>query len=333
MITWLNDEDCEQLLPMSEAVEAVREVYRRAGQGDVALTPKQRAGASLPRLRNGITSVIAVSDGLDVMVSHVYTTGARDIDTVAPKKLYALFRRSTGDLCALMAGDHLSWAKTGAVGAVAAEALASPESRRVGVIGAGRQGKAAVAGLAEVLPIEQVAIYSRSPETRAAFVVELRAWAEQEGLTQLEVVAADTPQSAVRDADVVVTTTTSKTPVLEHGWLKPGVHINAIGSSAPTASEIDRETIAASRIFVDYREQAVTGKGEVVIALREGLVGDASELPELGDVLVEPGLRPDDGRMTLFCSGGVGLEALAVAWRSHELATASSDRDFSLHLR
>ena len=119
-----------------------------------------------------------------------------------------------------------------------------------------------------------------------------------------------------------MTATSSREPVLEHAWLAPGAHVNAIGASIPTAREIEVETVAASALFVDSRESLRNEAGEYLLAVKEGAIsGEDHVRGELGEVLagLAPGRR-DDGELTLFRSLGLAVEDLAAA--EHAVAAA-----------
>jgi len=120
--------------------------------------------------------------------------------------------------------------------------------------------------------------------------------------------ACATVQEAVDGADIVVTVTSSAEPVLSHDWLAPGAHVNAVGSSVPTARELDTATVTAARVFVDRRESALNESGDLLLA---GLGPDHIR-GELGEVLAGtvPG-RTDDGELTVFVSLGLAVEDLA----------------------
>ena len=133
---------------------------------------------------------------------------------------------------------------------------------------------------------------------------------------------AASAQAAVRDADVVVTVTNSREPVLRREWLKPGAHLNAVGASTLQTRELDTATVAASALFCDSRESLRNEAGEFARAVAEGLIpGDEHVRAELGEVLAGTAAgRRDDGELTMFRSLGLAIEDLAAAERA--VATA-----------
>jgi ornithine cyclodeaminase/alanine dehydrogenase-like protein (mu-crystallin family) len=122
-------------------------------------------------------------------------------------------------------------------------------------------------------------------------------------------------REALEDADVVVTATSSREPVLSRDWLKPGAHVNAVGASSPAARELDTATVAAAALFCDSRESLRHEAGEFQLAIREGLISGQDHVrAELGEVLAgtAPG-RHDAGELTVFRSLGLAIEDLAAA--------------------
>ncbi len=138
-------------------------------------------------------------------------------------------------------------------------------------------------------------------------------------------IIAATAEAAVRDADVVVTATSAREPVLRRDWLKPGAHLNAVGASSPQAREIDTATVAASALFCDSRESLRNEAGEFRLAITEGLIpGEEHVRAELGEVLAgtAPGRR-DDRELTMFRSLGLAVEDIAAAQQAVAAATAA----------
>ena len=220
-----------------------------------------------------------------------------------------LFRGDTGELLAVMNASAITAIRTAAVSAVATRALARPGSSRLAIIGAGVQARAHLAAMAEVLPLERVRIAGRDPG-RVKRLVE--GAAVDVGFS---VEAADSVEEAVRDADVVVTVTSSPHPVIQRRWIAPGTHLNAVGSSIPTAREIDGPTMAAARLFVDRRESTVNESGDYLMAVAEGAIpGPGHIVAELGDVLAgrAEGRRSAE-EITLFKSLGLAAEDLTSA--------------------
>jgi ornithine cyclodeaminase len=203
--------------------------------------------------------------------------------------------------------------RTAAVSAVATRALARPDSKVLAILGSGVQARAHLEAMAKVLSFEQARVWSRTAEHAQAFAAEAEA--------PFPVEAVDSAEAAVRGADVVVTVTSAREPIVERGWLAPGTHVNAVGSSIPTARELDSATIAAAALFVDRRESTVNESGEYLRAVEEEGIGPDHIRAELGEVLVgsNDGRRSDE-ELTVFVSLGLAVEDLAAAEYLHRRA-------------
>jgi alanine dehydrogenase len=203
-----------------------------------------------------------------------------------------LFKPETGEPLISMDGRLITEVRTAAVSAVATEFLARPDASVLAIIGSGVQARSHLEALRLVRDFREVRVWS--PRRAAAF-------AEEHGVR-----AAAAAEEAVRGADVVVTATTSPTPVLSGEWLSPGVHINALGAPRPDWRELDDEVLRRSRVYVDSREAAQKESGDVIAA------GEISA--EIGEVTAgtKPGRRSAE-EITLFKSLGLAVEDVATA--------------------
>jgi ornithine cyclodeaminase/alanine dehydrogenase-like protein (mu-crystallin family) len=212
-----------------------------------------------------------------------------------------------GTPLAVLEAGYLTAVRTGAASGAATDALARKDARVAAIFGAGVQGRTQLEAIAAVRPLRRAFVVDTDARAAAAFAAEMgRALG-------LEIEPADAP-AALRDADIVSTVTTSAVPVFRDGDLKPGVHINAVGSYKPHVREIPGETVRRAALFVDERRSALEEAGDILIPLREGLIGEAHIRAEIGQVLagLAPGRRSDD-EITLFKSVGNAVEDLAVA--------------------
>jgi ornithine cyclodeaminase/alanine dehydrogenase-like protein (mu-crystallin family) len=232
---------------------------------------------------------------------------ARGLD--AHQGLVTLFDGETGVPTAILDASAVTAVRTAAVTAVATGALARPDAATLAVLGAGTQARAHLRALAGVRAFERVWVHA--PTT--AHAEEVAAQASAAGLGGVAVAAS--ARDALRDADVVVTVTSAREPVLRRAWLKPGAHLNAVGASSPQNREIDTATVAASALFCDSRESLANEAGEFRLAVSEGLITGVEHVrAELGEVLAgtAPGRR-DAGELTVFRSLGLAIEDLAAA--------------------
>lgn len=204
----------------------------------------------------------------------------------------------TGELLAIANASAITAIRTAAVSAVATKLLAREDASVLAILGAGVQARSHLAAIRLVRNIREVRVYSR---TRA----------KAERLDDVRVV--DSAEEAVRGADIIVTATSSREPIVRREWIRDGAHINAVGSSIATARELDSATVAAASLFVDRRESTVNESGDYLFALREGAIRGPEHIrAEIGEILVgraQGRTSPDE--ITLFKSLGLAIEDLA----------------------
>ncbi len=187
---------------------------------------------------------------------------ARGLD--AHQGIVTLFDGETGQPTAILDASAITEIRTAAVTAVATGVLARTDARTLAILGVGRPGWGAHRGADPRAPVRDDP--HLQPELRAR--PRARRAARRRGAPS--VVAVGSGEEAVRGADVVVTATNSREPVLEHAWLSPGTHVNAVGASTPVAREIEVETVAASALFPDSRESLLGEAGEFRLAVAAG---------------------------------------------------------------
>jgi ornithine cyclodeaminase/alanine dehydrogenase-like protein (mu-crystallin family) len=239
---------------------------------------------------------------------------ARGLD--AHQGLVTLFDGQTGVPTAILDASAITEVRTAAVSAVATGALARPDAGTLAILGAGTQARAHLRALLTVREFERARIYAPTE-------AHTRRLAEQAGDLGVPLTVTASAADAIRGADVVVTATSSREPVLRREWLKPGAHVNAVGASSPQARELDTATVAASALFCDSRESLRHEAGEFRLAITEGLIaGEDHVRAELGEVLAGAAAgRRDDEELTLFRSLGLAVEDLAAAEQAVAVAT------------
>jgi alanine dehydrogenase len=203
-----------------------------------------------------------------------------------------LFKPETGEPLATMDGRLITELRTAAVSAVATKHLARPDASVLAIIGSGVQARSHLEALRLVRGFRDVRVWS--PRRAVAF-------AEEHGIR-----AAASAEEAVQGADVVVTVTTSPTPVLLGEWLSPGAHINAVGAPRPDWRELDEEVLRRATVYVDSREAAMKESGDMIAA--------GEIFAEIGEVAAgtKPG-RQSEEEVTLFKSLGLAVEDVATA--------------------
>ncbi len=298
----LNEHEVEHLLTMRECIGVMEEALASLARGEVTNPLRnvvRASGASgflglMPAFRGGKTPLYALKE-----VCVFPGNPARGLDTHLGAVL--LHSGETGQLMAVMNASAITAIRTAAVSAVATRLLAREEARSLAIIGAGVQGRTHLEAIPLVRDIDDIRIVSR---TRG----------KAEALAGKGVRVVESVEEAVRGADIIVTATSSREPVIKREWIADGAHINAIGSSIAAARELDGATVAAASLFVDRRESTVNESGDYLSALREGDIGDDHIRGEIGDILIgKTRGRRSAKEITLFKSLGLAVEDLASA--------------------
>jgi ornithine cyclodeaminase/alanine dehydrogenase-like protein (mu-crystallin family) len=309
MALLLTEADVRSLLTMQLALEAVEEGFRRLADGSGLLHPRRR----LHLQSFSYLHYMAAVDGAGgYMGMKIYTSSREGLRFLVP-----LFRAKTGELVALIEADYLGQVRTGAASGIATKFLARADARTVGIIGTGVQARTQLEAMAAVRKIERIRAFGRDEQRRETFAREMQA---QLGIP---VEAAASAEDAVRGADIVITSTTSTSPVLMGRWLATGVHINAIGANFPQKRELDDDAVRrADRIFVDSREQSRMEAGDLIQVFQNDSARweAAAEIADLIAGRAEG--RASREQITLFKSSGVAMEDVVTAGRIYELALA-----------
>lgn len=228
----------------------------------------------------------------------------------AHEGLVVLFDHGSGKpVCTADAGE-ITHIRTAAASAVATDALARKDATVMAVLGIGKQATSHIEAIARVRKLARVIVWGRAFERAEIFAAEM---AEK---TNLDIRAARTARDAVADADIVCTVTSAGEPILEGAWLKPGTHVNVVGSSGPGPVEIDQALVVMSRFIADHREHVLVHGAEFLRAKAAGVVTDAHVVAEIGEVLAgtKPG-RTSADEITLYKSLGHAVQDVAAtAW-------------------
>jgi alanine dehydrogenase len=235
----------------------------------------------------------------------------------------------TGALLALLDGRYITEARTAAVSAVSSRLLARKTAGSLAIIGSGVQAKSHLEALSRVHHLRQVAVWSPNKSHRDRFVEEANSATGSDGgqtpplagggLTGVrpQIRPVDHAGEAVVGADVIVLVTSSPTPVIESGWVKPGAHVISVGACRPNQREMDPALVARARLFVDSRAAALVESGDVVMGIQEGRFAADHIVAEIGE-LAPTGGRQSDTEITIFKSLGLAVEdvtAADLAWR------------------
>ena len=235
--------------------------------------------------------------------------------------LVVLFDPETGAPVCVADGGTITAIRTAAASAVATDALARKNARSLALLGYGEQAGTHARALRRVRQIDSINVWGRSPERAQAFAKQMHAE------LAVPIRAAKTAREAVADADIICTVTSASEPILEGKWVKPGTHVNLVGSSYGVPAEADNDLVVRSRFIADSREGVLQQGGEFLRAKAAGLIGDEHVVGEIGQVLAGDiaGRRSPD-EITVYKSLGHIVQDLASAWALYSEQEQSQPR-------
>lgn len=303
---FLTEDHVRELLDMPTAIEVVEELFRELANGRAKNVPRQRvqAGKMLLHTMSGACEYLGVG-------------GWKAYSTTREKSRFhvGLYDLATGEMLAIIEADFLGQIRTGATSGLATEFLARPDAKIVGLFGAGPQAATQLKAVCSVRKISRVEVYCRDAARREAFAAQMSEYCAT------EVVPGHAPDEVASDKDIVITATTSKTPVFDGRALDEGTHLNVIGSNFLAKSEVDITTVQrADSLICDSIEQCRLEAGDFIPAIEAGTT-DWPLMHELADIVA----GRDTGRalpenITLFKSVGLAVEDIALCAKLLQLA-------------
>ncbi|MCS6954456.1 MAG: ornithine cyclodeaminase family protein [Bryobacterales bacterium] len=303
---WLSESDVVRLLPMAEAIGQMRAAFEDLARGEASNQPRRRLVLPSGAVLHSMAGAWGGYFGAKIYSTHP-GSGAHF--------LVLLYRAEDGRPLALIEANHLGQIRTGATTGLATDLLAAPEASTVGLIGSGFQARAQLEAVAAVRQLRRIRVWSPTREHRERFA------AEQSEKLGVEVRSVGSAREAVEDAEIVVTATSAREPVLEADWVAAGAHVNAVGSNQPRRRELPAQLVRrADLIVVDSVEQARIESGDLLLAFADD---DWRRLVELKDLVAGRLLweRPP-GKVSVFKSNGLGLEDVAAAALVYRKAVA-----------
>ena len=303
----LSEQEVTELLSIEEVMEAVENVFKEKALGYAQMPPK--VYLDFAKYNGDVRTMPAYLERLDVasvkiVNSHPENPCKFGLPTVSATVV--LLDPRNGALLALMGGNSITAMRTAAAGGIAAKYLANKDSVTAGFIGAGVQAKAQLKALLLVFPdLKEIRVCDISREAAEAFASKAKR------IAAAEVVVVGDEEATVRGADIVVTTTPSKKPLVFDAWVSEGTHFNCIGADAPLKEELDPAILKRAKIVVDDREQA-SHSGEINVPLSQGVLSEENVWAELGDLVAgkKPG-RTSKGEITVFDSTGLAIQDAA----------------------
>ena len=312
----LSRKDLGQLLTMADVIDAVERGFREYKSGKCTIPV--RMPVKVEKAEGVFLFMPAYLEKEGFFGTKIVSVFPRNID----KKLstiqaaYLLNDPTTGELLALMDGILLTAMRTGATSALATKYLSRENSETFGIIGAGAQAPFQAEAISKVRPIHRMLVYDKDRKIAENFSETVS------NSLRIPVHVKASPRDVVVDSDILVTVTTSTTPVFDGHDLKEGTHINAVGAYTPEMRELDDVTIGKSKIVVDTYEGCMAEAGDLLIPIRNGKLSKENIYADLGEiVLAQKPARTREDEITLFESVGFALEDLVVATLAYERAS------------
>jgi len=312
----LGKRETEQFLTIAEAIAVVECAFKLKAQGKAVMPPKLYL--DMPEFAGDFRAMPAYIDGIAGIkwISGYPNNHKYNLPTVMSTII--LCDPKTGRPLIIMNGDYVTSIRTGAAGAVAVKYLARSDSSVIGMIGAGMQARTQLLAIREVLPgIKEVKVFDQRRQVSQRYAQSM---ATELGINMHPVDSIE----AAADADIVVTTTSSREPIVKKHYIKPGTHINAIGADAKGKQELESSLLVSAKVVIDDIEQA-SHSGEINVPLSEGQLRIEQIYGTVGEIAanVKSG-RENDDEITIFDSTGLAIQDLACAKLIYEKARRSN---------
>lgn len=295
MALLLREDDVRQLITVPEAIDVLDAAFRDWAGGRAENQPRRRVAGGVV-----LATMSAALPTRGLVGLKAYTAHPRGATFWVQ-----LFDAGSGELVAIVHGDHLGRLRTGAASGLATRYLARPDASRLTIFGAGTQALTQVVAVASVRPLQEVRVLSRDPGRRERLLSDLAA-------TRIRAIAGGDPREAVEAADIITTITSAGSPLFPGAWLRPGQHLNVAGSNWPQRREVDGETVSRAGLLVaDDAYAARVEAGDLLLAEADGML-DWARVHSLREVIAGTVKRSDPQEITLFKSVGLALEDIAV---------------------
>lgn len=304
----LSDSDVAGLLTMEEAIDVVEGAFAQLHRGKVVMPTRSTI------------MLLEYNGSISLMPSYLEESQAQATKIISiypdnPKKRLPTTAAwivvndpETGQIKAFMDGTFLTGVRTGAVSGVAAKYLAPKDARVAAVFGAGAQARNQAWAAATVRKLDEIRVYDPIKPAVDRFA------ADMEARLEIPIVKSTSGEEACRGADIVLTATTSKTPVVKRAWLDDRVHVSAIGAFYPDWRELETDIIRDAKVVIDEWEAIRLESGDILIPIKEGAIDESHIYADLGQLVTgeKQGRTPSDG-ITVFKSVGIAIQDSSVA--------------------
>ncbi len=307
----LSRDEVAQAVSMAEAIETVKRAFIQFSAGKAEMPLRTQIPV---KKQNAVTLImpayLAESGALGAKIVSVFPNNKRKkLPTI--HAIVVVVDAKTGRPLAVMDGTYLTALRTGAASGLAADLLARKDACIATIFGAGTQSRTQLEAICTVRKIEKVYVYDIEPKMARDYAREMKTYGSP---VQADIFVAKSSKQAVQEADIICTATTSFKPVFNDSDLKPGVHINGVGSYTPEMHEIPPRTVVRSKVVVDSRQACLAEAGDLIISISGGIISDKHIHGEIGEVAAgKIAGRESEGEMTFFKSVGLAVQDVAVA--------------------
>lgn len=314
----LSKEDIKKVFSMSEAIESVKEAFSIYSEGK-SVVPL-RTNIDIPKYDGQSLFMPGYVPNLDSVGIKIVSVFPRNVEKGIPSvpAQMILLDGTTGEVACIMDGTYLTQLRTGAASGAATDLLAAEDAKIAAIFGAGGQAMRQLEALLAVRKLQLVKVFALGDEAKK-FVdsakVELKQY-------DVEIVAAESAEEAVRDADIITAVTTSKKPVFPGNIVKKGAHINGVGSYTREMQELDEYIIKeADKIFVDSKAAVLAEAGDFIKPMEKGIIKEDRITGELGQIVIgEVKGREKQEQITLFKTVGIAVQDVVTASKIYKKA-------------
>lgn len=325
----LSEQEIAKLLSIEEVMNAVELAFKEDALG-YAQNPS-KVYLNFPKYTGDLRVMPAYLERQDiasVKIVSVHPDNLQKFGVPTVRGVILLIDPRNGSLLSIMDGKHITAMRTAAAGGIAAKYLANRNSKIAAFIGAGTQARAQFLALLSVFPsLEKAKIWDTSPKAVDMFITDMKIKANQ-----IKLFIADDVAEAVQEADIVITTTPSKKPLILDSWVSDGTHFNSIGADAPGKEELDPKILKRAKIIVDDYEQACHS-GEINVPISKGVISKDDIWAELGEVIIGKKTgRASTEEITVFDTTGIAVQDAITAKIVYQKALQRQQGYESIHL-
>ncbi len=307
----LSRKDVQDAVSMPQAIDTVKQAFISLARNEVVLPLRTQVPV---REYEGVTLFMpAYLPKIESLGAKIVSVFPRNLEYDKPTihAFVIICDAKTGQPAAMMDGTFLTALRTGAASGIATDLLAREQAKTASIIGAGTQGRTQLEAICCVRKIQKVMVYDKNLRAAETFSEEMQNRGDP---IPRDISVVTSSEKAIAEADVICTATTSSVPVFEDSHLKPGVHINGVGSYTPQMQEIPEKTIVRAKVVVDSLTASLEEAGDLIIPIEKGLIDKTHIRGELGQVAWGSlSQRETDEDITFFKSVGLAIQDVAVA--------------------